>query len=52
MIKIKILMKFMVIFVSKKAEESFSNMSIPPQSEQNESHPNTAGQLPALTSRM
>lgn len=27
-------------------------MSIPPQWEWNESHPNTAGQLPALTSRM
>lgn len=33
MIKIKILMKFMIIFVSKKAEEGFSNMSIFPQSE-------------------
>lgn len=36
-------MKFMVIFASRKAEEGFSNMSIPTQSEQNESHPNTLG---------
>lgn len=52
MIKIKIFIKFMIIFASREAEEGFSNMSIPPQSAQNESHPDAAGQLPALISRM